>query len=125
MLAGMLGVGGGAIFVPAIVIFGLAGEVDDPQKVAQGVSLVVIIFTAAVGTIINLRQDTVDVGVLRWVAPAAFVAAVLGALVANRVDDALLRRLFGATALLLGIETVYTSVRGLLAGRRAEEVEAV
>jgi hypothetical protein len=125
LLAGMLGVGGGAIFVPAIVIFSLAGEVEDPQKVAQGVSLVVIVFTGAVGTFSNLRHDTVDVEVLRWVAPVAVVAALLASLVANRIDDALLRRLFGATALLLGIQTVYTSVRGLLAGRRAEEVEAV
>jgi uncharacterized membrane protein YfcA len=125
LLAGMLGVGGGAIFVPAIVIFGLAGEIEDPQKVAQGVSLVVIVFTGAVGTFTNLRQDTVDLEVLRWVAPLAVVMALLAALVANRIDDALLRRLFGATALLLGIQTVYTSVRGLLAGRRAEEVEAV
>jgi uncharacterized membrane protein YfcA len=125
VLAGVLGVGGGAIFVPAIVIFGLAGETDDPQKVAQGVSLVVIVFTAIAGTATNLRNDTVDVGMLRWVAPAAVVAALIAAVAANRVDDGVLRRIYGATALLLGLQTVYTSVRGLLAGRRAEEIEAV
>ena len=124
VLAGVLGVGGGAIFVPAIVVFGLTGETGDPQKVAQGVSLVVIVFTGTAGTVTNLRQETVDMALLRWVAPAAIIAAFLAALAANRVDDAVLRRIYGATALLLGIETVYTSVRGLRAERRVE-IEAI
>lgn len=58
VLAGVLGVGGGAIFVPAILIFGLAhtGAGEDPQKVAQGVSLVVIVATGAIGTLTNLGR---------------------------------------------------------------------
>ena len=98
----------------------MAGDTGDPQKVAQGVSLVVIVFTG-----MNLRQETVDIELLRWVAPAAIIAAFLAAIGANRVDDAVLRRIYGRTALLLGIETVYTNVRGLRSGRRAEEIEAV
>ncbi|MBI5287759.1 MAG: sulfite exporter TauE/SafE family protein [Chloroflexi bacterium] len=125
VLAGVLGVGGGAIFVPAIVVFGLAGDAGDPQKVAQGVSLVVIVFTGIAGTVTNLRQGTVDIELLRWVAPAAIIAAFLAAIGANRVDDAVLRRIYGTTAVLLGIETAYTSVQGLRSGRRAEEIEAV
>jgi uncharacterized membrane protein YfcA len=123
MLAGVLGVGGGAIFVPAIVVFGLAGDSGDPQKVAQGVSLVVIVFTGIAGTLANLRQETVDIGVLRWVAPAAIIAAFLAAVAANQVDDGTLRRIYGVTALLLGIETVYLSVQGLREGR--VEIEAI
>ena len=118
VLAGMLGVGGGAIFVPAIVIFGLAdvgGE--DPQKVAQGVSLVVIIATAALGTATNLRQGTVDLALVRWIAPAAVVAALAAATIANRLDAEALRRVYGITALLLGIETMYTSYRMMRAER--------
>ena len=123
VLAGVLGVGGGAIFVPAIVVFGLTGEAGDPQKMAQGVSLVVIAFTGIAGTIANLRQETVDIALLRWVAPVAIIAAFLAALVANRVDDGILRRTYGVTALLLGIETVYQSVRRLRDGR--VEIEAI
>jgi hypothetical protein len=110
MLAGVLGVGGGAVFVPAIVILGLAGG-GDVQQVAQGVSLVVIIATAALGTFTNLRQGVVDLAVVGWVAPAAVVAAVCGALVANRLDADLLKRLFGVTALILGAEAMYSAWR--------------
>ena len=34
-------------------------------------------------------------------------------------------RIYGITALLLGIQTVYTSVRGLQAGRRVVDMEAM
>lgn len=119
VLAGMLGVGGGAIFVPAIVILGLADAGgEDPQRIAQGVSLVVIVATGALGTATNLRQGTVDLAVARWIAPAAVVAALLAALTANRIDTEVLKRIYGVTALLLGIETMYTSWRM----RRAEPV---
>lgn len=115
-LAGMLGVGGGAIFVPAIVVLGLAqAGGDDPQKVAQGVSLVVIVATAAAGTATNLRQGTVDLSIVRWVAPVALAAAVIAALIANRVDADTLKRVYGVIALLLGIEAIYSSWRGMSA----------
>ncbi len=111
-LAGLLGVGGGAIFIPAIVILGLSGG-DDLQKVAQGVSLAVIIATAALGTATNLRQDAVDTSAVAWIAPSAVAAAFVAALVANRLDADLLKRIYGGIALILGVETFYSVWRGM------------
>ncbi len=122
VLAGVLGVGGGAIFVPAIVIFGLA-DVDgggDPQKVAQGVSLVVIVFTGAMGTVTNLRQKAVDIEIAKWVIPPAVIAAFAAALAANAIDAEALKRMYGLTALALGAQAIFTSVRGLRTGRPME-----
>ncbi len=124
VLAGVLGVGGGAIFVPAIVIFGLAGTTGgDAQKVAQGVSLVVILFSGFFGTLTNLRQDTIDLGIARLVIPPAVVAAFAASLLANRLDGDVLKRIYGLTALALGIQTVYSSARALQAARRTPEPE--
>lgn len=122
MLAGVLGVGGGAIFVPAIVIFGLADVPggSDPQKVAQGVSLVVIVFTGAIGTVTNLRQETVDIDIAKWVIPPAALAAFGASLVANAIDAEALKRIYGLTALALGAQTIYTSIRGLRTGQPVE-----
>jgi uncharacterized membrane protein YfcA len=116
LLAGVLGVGGGAIFVPAIVVFGLAhGDGgQDPQKVAQGVSLVVIIVTGAVATLINLRQDTIDIETAKWVGPAAVVAAIAGSILANRLDAEVLGTIFGLVALFLGCQIVYATSTALL-----------
>ncbi len=123
-LAGVLGVGGGAIFVPAIVIFGLAhvGAGEDPQKVAQGVSLVVIVATGALGTVTNLRQDTIDVRTVLWVMPAAAVAAFSASILANQMDVGLLKIVFGLTVLAIACHITYSSGRALLIRTAAQEV---
>jgi uncharacterized membrane protein YfcA len=122
VLAGVLGVGGGAIFVPAIVIFGLAKASGggDAQKVAQGVSLAVIVLTGAIGTVTNLRQGAVDVEIARWVIPPAVIAAFAASLAANAIDAEALKRIYGVTALGLGLYTIHSSVQALRAGRTVE-----
>ncbi|HYM14009.1 MAG TPA: sulfite exporter TauE/SafE family protein [Dehalococcoidia bacterium] len=112
-LAGVLGVGGGAIFVPAIIIFGLAhvARGEDPQKVAQGVSLVVIVCTGLAGSITNWRQRTIDVATVRWVVPVAVAAALSASLLANRMDAAILKAVYGVTALALACQVLYTTAR--------------
>jgi hypothetical protein len=124
VLAGVLGVGGGAIFVPAIVIFGLAhvASGEDPQKVAQGVSLVAIVCTGMIGTVTNLRQDTIDITTLRMAAPAAVAAAFIAAVTANRLDVDVLKRVYGFTALFLGFQIIYTTARALIMRTPPEEV---
>jgi uncharacterized membrane protein YfcA len=95
-LAGLLGVGGGIVLVPALVLLTGAG-VD----VAKGTSLAVIIPTALVGTALNLRAGTVD---LRAAATAGLggVAASFGAaLLSVRLDPLVAAVLFGL--LLLGV----------------------
>ena len=123
-LAGVLGVGGGAVYVPAIVIFGLAhvGAGEDPQKVAQGVSLVVIVATGALGTVTNMRQDTIDVRTVLWVMPAAAVAAFGASILANRMDVELLKTVFGLTVLAIACQVTYSSGRALLMRMAAQEV---
>jgi uncharacterized membrane protein YfcA len=128
VLAGVLGVGGGAIFVPAIVIFGLAhvASGEDPQKVAQGVSLVAIVCTGMIGTVTNLRQDTIDLATLRAAAPAAIAAAFIAAIVANRLDVDILKRVYGFTALFLGMQIIVTTARALVTGASTlETIERV
>lgn len=124
VLAGVLGVGGGAIFVPAIVIFGLTSVAsgDDIQKVAQGVSLVVIISTGVFGTLTNLRQDTIDVETVKLVTPIAVVAAFFASLLANRLDAEMLKRIYGITALFLGAQIVYNTARTVAARPTIQKV---
>jgi len=76
-LAGLLGVGGGIIMVPGLVL--LTG---DDADIARGTSLLVIILTALTATVTNWRNGLVDVR-LALVAglvgvPAGLVGAALG-----------------------------------------------
>ena len=98
LLAGLLGVGGGVVFVPALVLL-LAFD----QHIAQGTSLLVVIPAALAGSWTNYRRGRFrlrDAGVL---AAGGIVGAVIGSSVALGFDDQLLRRLFALLLLVLGI----------------------
>lgn len=104
-LAGLLGVGGGIVMVPALVLV-----LAEPQVIAKGTSLAVIVPTAAAGTISNLRAGLVDLRVAAVVGIAGVVAAYGASLLALRLEAVLSAALF---ALLL----VAMAVRLLLAAR--------
>lgn len=74
-LAGLLGVGGGIVMVPALVLLASV-----PQAVAKGTSLAVIVPTALVGTIQNVGRRDADLRV----AAVAGGAGVLFAFLADR-----------------------------------------
>ncbi len=110
VLAGLLGVGGGIVMVPGLVI--VAG---DDADVARGTSLLVIVATALAASVTNLRNGLVAVrpalvaGVVG--VPAGLLGAALGQWLPARV----------ALALFAGL-LVWSGLRVLrqgLAGRRA------
>jgi uncharacterized membrane protein YfcA len=105
VLAGLLGVGGGIVMVPGLVLL-----VSLSQAVAKGTSLVVIIPTALVGTVSNLRQGYVDV-------PAASVVGVVGAIFSFLASLLSLRLDPVVSAILFGILLVVMAIRLLLAAR--------
>jgi uncharacterized membrane protein YfcA len=105
VLSGLLGVGGGAIMVPAMVLL-LGVE----QHQAQGASLAVIALVATVATLTNLRAGYVSPRQVAWIALPAIVAALVGSGVAGLLDEETLRRIY---AILLGIIALHTIVSAL------------
>ena len=87
-LAGLLGVGGGIIMVPALVLL-----FSVPDAIAKGTSLAVIIPTAVVGTWRNLRRHGTDLPVATIVGllgvASAFAASQLAVNLDRRVSSAL------------------------------------
>ena len=104
-LAGLLGVGGGIVMVPALVLV-----LAEPQVIAKGTSLAVIVPTAAVGTISNLRGGLVDLRTGAAVGLAGVAAAYGGSLLALGLDPVL-------SAVLFALLLVAMAVRLLLAAR--------
>jgi uncharacterized protein len=95
ILAGLLGVGGGIIMVPAmILVFGI------PPVVAKGTSAAVIIPTAVMGTWRNRKRRNVDVRAAAIIGTAGIVTAALGGIVSDRMSDELSNVLF-ATLLVV------------------------
>lgn len=106
LAAGLLGIGGGAVFVPGLVII-----VGTEQVVAQGISLTVIVVTAAVAAFRHRSNRTIDYSVARWTIVPAVGLAVVGALVANEIDGDILRRIFGGMLLVVSARMLYETVR--------------
>lgn len=105
--AGMLGIGGGSIYVPALVLL-----MNEPQHIAQGVSLAAIVATALVGGVTHLRRGNVDLPTVAWVAPVAVVAAFGAALLADMLDPTVLRRIFAAVFIYFALTMIVGAVRG-------------
>jgi hypothetical protein len=104
---GLLGIGGGAIFVPAMVLL-----LDEDQKLAQGASLAAIIATAIVGSFVHVQKRNVDIPTVLLVAPAAVVAGFGAAFLADALHADVLRRIFAVVALYLGATTALAALRG-------------
>ncbi len=107
-LSGALGVGGGAIFVPALVIVLGTG-----QHEAQGASLAVIVATAMMGAWTHHRHGSLDLKAVRWIAPAAVPAGIAGAIVAARLSGITLERTFAVVAVGLGTQLLLTATLNL------------
>lgn len=97
-LAGMLGVGGGMIMVPAmIVLFGI------PSAIAKGTSLAVIIPTAISGTLRNRKNSNADLEAAAIVGATGVVTAVAGGWVSAQMSDSLSNTLFAIFLLLIAV----------------------
>ena len=97
-LAGLLGVGGGILLVPAMVLL-----LGFDQHVAQGTSLVVIVPAALIGTWTHYRRGTIRPRDALLVAAGGVIGAAIGSLSALSIDDELLRRLFALVLLATAI----------------------
>ncbi len=105
-IAASLGLGGGIIFVPALVVlFGF------DQHIAQGTSLAVIFPTAIVATVAHTRRGNVRWRLAIPIGIAGIAGAVLGAQIALRLDADLLRRLFGIFLTLLAARMAWRAWR--------------
>ncbi len=108
LIAGLLGVGGGIVMVPAMAIaFQVMGY--DPavfHHVAVGTSLAVIIATGANSARAHHARGAVMFDVLKLWGPFIVAASLLGGLMARFYSGDVLRIIFGAVALFLALNIV-------------------
>jgi uncharacterized membrane protein YfcA len=110
LLTGLLGVGGGFLIVPALVML-----VGLPMNIAIGTSLVVIAMNSAAGLLGHLTGLPID-----WALIAVFVFAGLGgsfsgARFAQRLPADRLRRAFAVFVLVLAVFLLIDNLPKLLA----------
>ncbi|MCU0817145.1 MAG: sulfite exporter TauE/SafE family protein [Cypionkella sp.] len=105
ILAGLLGVGGGIVLVPAFfyafTVLGYAGP--KLMQVCLATSLATILVTSVRSVLAHHRRGAVDWAVLRSWAPFIGVGAVVGVLIASNLRSATLQAIFGVLGVCVGL----------------------
>jgi uncharacterized protein len=103
VLAGMFGIGGGLIIVPALVIlFGFK------QHAAVGTSLGALLLpVGAIGAWVYWRNGNVNLRYSALLAAGLLVGAFLGAKLVEPVSDLALRRMFGVFLLVVSVKMLW------------------
>ncbi len=109
-LSGLLGIGGGVVMVPVMVV--LFGEIP---VVAKGTSVAVIVPSSLVGTLRNRKHRNADLRVAFAIGIAGIASAVIGSLIADSINNTVSNVMFAVLLLIvaaLQIRTLRAPDRG-------------
>ena len=107
VVAGLIGVGGGAVVVPALmIVFGTS------DLVAKGTSLLMMIPTAVSGTIGNLRHRNVDLLGAALIGVSACTTTAFGAFIATHIDPLAANILFAVYLVAIALQMAVKAIRG-------------
>ena len=101
-LAGLLGIGGGVVMVPAMAVF-----FSELSVVAKGTSAAVIIPTSIMGTWRNWKADNVDLRVAAIVGLSGIPSAIAGGIIADQMSQDLSNILFASLVLVVALRMVW------------------
>ncbi|MGD9856813.1 MAG: sulfite exporter TauE/SafE family protein, partial [Planctomycetaceae bacterium] len=115
VLTGLVGVGGGFLIVPALVVLG-----GLPMRIAVGTSLAIIGLNSAVGFskylgVLEAARLHVDWHTVGLFIGIGIVGSQTGRFLSNRLDQATLRKVFAAFLVLMGLFVLGKEAPRLLA----------
>ncbi|MDW6091991.1 sulfite exporter TauE/SafE family protein [Vibrio rhizosphaerae] len=112
VMAGLLGIGGGLIIVPALLfLFPHVGITPDiAMQVALATSLSCIILTSGSSALNHLRYGNIDLLAVKWLTPGIIVGGLMGATLADWMPSEYLPKVFGVIVFLLAIQ-MFLSIR--------------
>jgi uncharacterized membrane protein YfcA len=108
LLAGLLGVGGGAVIVPVLTFFFSARAFPPEyiQHLALGTSLASIMFTSVSSVRSHHARGAVSWRVLRAITPGIMLGTFFGAWLASHMSGALLKLIFVCFAYFVAVQMV-------------------
>ncbi|MBR9905355.1 MAG: sulfite exporter TauE/SafE family protein, partial [Gammaproteobacteria bacterium] len=105
MIAGLFGIGGGVVIVPALMVAFNQQGIESALVIhlAIGTSLAIITVTGASSALGHWKQGAVVVELLRRMLPGLMLGALLGGVIAGQLHGDILERYFGLFMLLLAM----------------------
>lgn len=109
LVTGILGVGGGFLIVPALVML-----VGLPMHHAVGTSLVVIAMNSAAGFLGHIGGMSLDLSLIVVFVAAGLAGTLVGARLGRQMNASLLRRVFAVFVVVLALFLLYDNVPKLI-----------
>lgn len=105
VIAGLLGVGGGIVLVPAFFYMFEHLGYGGPKlmQVCVATSLATIVVTSLRSVLAHNRKGAVDWAILRLWAPGIVLGAIAGVVVASSMKSVALQAVFGVLGLIVGV----------------------
>jgi len=110
LLTGILGVGGGFLIVPALVML-----VGLPMYQAVGTSLIIIAANSLAGLLGHLHQGMLDLGITLVFVAAGLVGTFVGSQLAHRLPAARLKQAFAWFVIVLAVFLLQDNLPKLIA----------
>lgn len=106
VLAGLFGIGGGLIIVPALVLSFTAQGVDPAvlTHLAVGTSLATIVFTSINSVLAHHSKGAVLWPIFVWLTVGILAGAVLGSLTAAALKGPMLQKVIGLFAIAMAVQ---------------------
>ena len=97
-IAGGMGMGGGTLTIPILTLFLSFGQIE-----SQGINLIAFIPMAIIALIIHAKNGLLDIKRTWVLALVGCIFSLFGALIANNIDNYVLKKLFAVFLIGLAI----------------------
>ena len=116
-LSGLIGIGGGVIIVPALVLF-----LGFTQKAAQGTSLGILLLPVGILAVLQYyKQGYINVNYILIVAAAFVAGGFFGSKLALTLSDEKMKKVFAVILMLIAIKMLFFEKSG--ASKRSESTK--
>jgi uncharacterized membrane protein YfcA len=114
LMAGLLGIGGGLIIVPAIMYLFqhlLGMSIENAMPIAVATSLSTVVFTGLSSARAHYKLGNLDSDIFKYSALGIAIGAVLGAQFASYISGVMLQRIFAVMVILLALQMIFNRRR--------------
>ena len=104
-IAGLFGIGGGVVIVPALYYIFTLAEIDEQSRMhlAVGTSLANIIPTSIISAYSHYKMKAVDSNLIKLIAPSLIIGVILGALVVSNISGSVLMLIYAVLLFFIAL----------------------
>ena len=107
------GMGGGTILILCLSIF-----LNIDQKIAQATNLLFFIPTSIAAIYVNIKEKNINFKVAKVISFWGIIGAIVGAIIAQKMDVKLLKKSFGIFLAITAIHEIYVFIREYIISKK-------